>query len=317
MASQLYEPTFFLLKRRTPASDSAHLLGRVICQYQDPTLDYTPESPSESLTSATFAKFLMGVQHDDTAQFKARASQDKNLWAKMKGLLSLSSNSAEGGTTEVISPRITTRRLRLEAEYFKALKANPEVRRKILEMCPVGGKAVYLVVGTMSIQTAAFKMAGRQRNSANASGVLPVGAAASAAAASAGIPFPPQGIPNPEIGLDRSDSSDWTMDFSATAVGEGEEADEGLEEVFAVSCKAITRDWHGFGSNFNVKKKRPEYRGGLHFGRSDDSNSDEESDDDAEVEKVAAQNLSLTEIKADLFEKESVILNPVPGSALS
>lgn len=313
----LHEPTFFLLKRRIPASDSAHLLGRVIRKYQDPTSDYTPKSPSESLTRATFDEFLLGVQYDDTAHFTARASQDEKLWARIRGLLSFSSSTAEGGTTEVISPRITTRRLRLEADYFNALKANPEARRKLLEMCPVGGKAVYLVVGTMSIQTATFKRTGTLRDNTDVSSVLPIGAAASTAAASVGIPFDPQAVPNPEIGVQHLNSSDWTMDSSATATGVDGEADEGAEEVFAISCKAVSRDWQGFGSDFRVKEKRPEYRGGQHFGKNDDSNSDEESDDNEEVETLAAQNLSLTEISAELFEKESVVLNPVPGSAPS
>ena len=317
MAPQLYEPTFFPLKRRIPASESAHLLGRIIRQYQDPNLDYTPESPSKSLTPATFEKFLLGVQYDDTAQFNARASLDGSLWATIKGLLSFSSTSAEAGTTEIVAPRIITRRLKLESDYFNALKATPEARRKILEMCPVGGKAVYLIVGTMSIQTATFKTTGTRRNNTNVSGTLPMGAAASATAASSGIPLPPQAIPNPEVGLERSNSSDWTMDFSATARGKDGEIDEGAEEVFAISCKAVRRDWQGFGGDLKMKEKRLEYRGGQHFGNSRDSESDEGSDDDAEGEMLAAQNLSLTGIGAELFEKESVIFNPVPGPTLA
>ena len=316
MASHFYEPAFFLLKRRIPALDSGQLLGRIIQQYQDPSFDYTPESPSESLTAATFQKYLLGVQHDDTAHFKAQASQDEKLWTKIAGLLSFSATSADGGTTEIISPRITTRRLKLETDYFNALKANPEARRKILEMCPVGGKPVYLIVGTMSIQTATFKKTGTHRNNTDASSVLPVGAAATAAAASAGMPISPQAVPNPEIGVQRSNSSDWKMDFSATARGENGEADEGAEEVFAISCKAVTRDWQGFGSGLKMKTKRPEYRGGQHFGGDDDSGADNESDDDAELERLAAQDLSLGQVRANLLEKEPVILNPVPGSSI-
>ncbi|KAL8994422.1 MAG: hypothetical protein Q9169_005609 [Polycauliona sp. 2 TL-2023] len=314
MAPQLYEPTFFVLKRRIPASDSLHLLGRVIHHYQDPTFDYTPESPSESLTALTFDKFLLGVQHDDTAHFKAQASLDETLWAKVGALLSISSNSAQGGTTEVISPRITTRRLKLETDYLNALKADPQVRRKMLEMCPVGGSPAYLIVGTMSIQTATFSSSGTQHHNTTASSELPIGAAATAAAVSAGIPLAPHAAPDPEIGVQRSNSSDWTMEFSATATGKDGEADESAEEVFAIACKAVTRDWQGFGSDVKLKGKRPEYRGGQHFGNNDDSNADEDSDNDTEAETAAAQNLKLTEVGAEAFQKHSVLFNPVPDS---
>ncbi|KAL8661919.1 MAG: hypothetical protein Q9168_008334 [Polycauliona sp. 1 TL-2023] len=318
MTPQPYEPTFFLLKRRIPASDSTNLLGRVIRQYQDPTLDYTPESPSESLTAAAFEKYLLGAQHDDTAHFRAGASLDGTLWARMGALLSFSSTSAQGGTTDVISPRITTRRLKREAEYFKALKAIPLLRRQILDMCPVGGDAVYLIVGTMSIQTATFSSSGtRQRNLA-ASSEMPVGVAASATAASAGIPLTSDAVPNPEMGVQRSNTSDWTMEFSATAMGDDGEAREDAEEVFAIACKAIRRDWQGFGSDVKLKGKRPEYRGGQHFGTNDESdNNNEDSDNDSEAETLAAENLNLTEVGAQVFPKESVVLNPVAGSAFS
>ena len=299
-----------------PASESANLLGRLISHYQDPTLDYTPELPSATLTPATFQKFLQGVQYDDAAHFTAQTSRDDRVWAKMLGLLSLSSTSAEGGTTEVVSPRIIIRRIKLEADYFKALKDIPDARGKILEMCTVGGKA-YLVVGTMSIQTATFKRTGMRRNDTDVSGSLPVGAAAGAAAASAGLPLPPDAVPNAEMGVQRSNSSDWTMEFSATAMGANGEPDEAAEEVFAIACKEVNRDWSGFGKDVKVKKKRPEYRGGQHFGNNEDSDSDAESDDDAEAKALAIGGLRLTDVRAGSFERDTIIFNPFPGSALS
>jgi hypothetical protein len=41
-------------------SESGSLLGRVIRRYEDPTLDYTPESPSAALTPDVFSRFLLG-----------------------------------------------------------------------------------------------------------------------------------------------------------------------------------------------------------------------------------------------------------------
>jgi hypothetical protein len=143
------------------------------------------------------------VQHDDGAYFKAKASRDDKLWAKMKGLLSLSSNSAEGGITEITSTRITTRRLKLESDYFNALKGVPEARRKMLDMCPVGGKT-YLIVGTMSIQTATFKSTGTQRHCSSISSALPI----SAAAGAAGVPLLLSRVLDPQVGVQISNSSD-------------------------------------------------------------------------------------------------------------
>jgi hypothetical protein len=215
------EPTFYLLKRRLPASESAHLLGRVVQEYQDPTFDYTPEEPSKSLTPETFNEFLLGVQHEKSAHITSRASQDAKLWARLKGLLLMSSSSAAGGSTEVTSPEITTRRIKRETDYFKALKMVPEVRRKVLEMCPLGGK-VYLIVGTMSIQTAEFKLTGNRHNNATIAGTLPVGGVASAAAASGGVPLL-TGTANAQVGGQQTNSVDSTMEFSVDSTDPDEE----------------------------------------------------------------------------------------------
>ena len=107
------------------------------------------------------------------------------------------------------------------------------------------------------------------------------------------------------------------MNFSATAVGEDGEADEAAEEVFAIACKEVTRDWQGFGNDVKMKAKRPEYRGGQHFGQDDDSDSDVESGDDEGAETLAAQGLSLADPRSGVFDPKSTISNPAPDSALS
>jgi hypothetical protein len=177
---------------------------------------------------------------------------------KAQGPFSLSSEFVEGGSTIVTSLRITTRRLKLEVDYFKSLKSVSEVRRKTLEMCSVGEK-VYLIVGTMSIQTAMFKQTVIKRSNTAVAGSLPVGAVAIAAAASGGITLP-VGAANAELGAERSSSADWTMKFTATTTGSEGEKDGGAEEVFAIACKEITRDWHGLGTDVKMRVKRPEYR---------------------------------------------------------
>lgn len=69
--------------------------------------------------------------------------------------------------------------------------------------------------------------------------------------------------------------------------------------------------WQGFDKDVKMKAKRPEYRAGQHFG---DGNfdSDEEDDDDDEVEKLAARGVNLAETASEVFEAESVVLNPLP-----
>lgn len=305
MASHSHEPTFFLLKRRLPAAESLHLLGRIVRQYQNPTSDYIPreQTPSEVLTEETFARFLMGVQHDDSAHFKAQASRDDKLWGKIKGLLSLSSNLVEGGTTEVTSSRITTRRLKLEERYFKELKAVPQARKELLEMCPVGGKA-YLIVGTMSIQTARFTTTGTRHQSTKAHGSLPVDKIAQAA----GVPmFGSVGL-TPEAGIQHSTSSGWTMDFSTKMA----EDDDDAFEVFAISCKEVTRGWGGFGKDVIMNRKRPEYRGGQRFGPDEDESDEDEDEENAEI--LAAESLTLKEPPFDGLLGDTFLLNPLPST---
>jgi hypothetical protein len=290
MAPQSYEPKFFLLKRRLPASESANLLGRVVQRYQDPTRDFTPDSPAGSVTAEVFKTFLLGVQYDTDAILKAHAARNDGFRAKLSGLLSFSADSAEGGSTTVESPRVITRRLKLEKDYFDALKAVPDVRRKILEMCPVGDK-VYLIVGTMSAQTAKFEQTAAQTTGTSVSGSLqlPLSVAMSVGA----MPHLDT-VTSPEAGTNHSESSGWSMKFSSTAIGEDGNSGE-AEEVFAVACREISRSWRDLGQDVKMKTKPPEYRGGQHFGAEEDSDSADEDDANEEMEAFAAGGLHLLE----------------------
>jgi hypothetical protein len=292
--SQSYEPTFFLLKRRLPASESAKILGRVVRRYEDPTLSYTPESPSQCLTEQTFKTFLLGTQFDTDAHLKTQASRKDGLLVALSGLLSVSNSAAHGGSTVVESPCITTRRLKREEDYFNTLKAVPQVRRKLLEMCPVGDK-MYLVVGTMSVQRARFNRTDSQSKSIGVSGSLPLGIAASAAAlAAGGVVLPLDSLPDPAAETKHSNSTHTSTAFSSVAVGDDGDLED-AEEVFAVACKEITRSWRGLGQDLKLKPRHPEYRGGQHFGQGDDETSDDEDDMDEEIEAMAAEGLELLE----------------------
>ncbi|KAK4186667.1 hypothetical protein QBC35DRAFT_500641 [Podospora australis] len=285
-----YEPTFFLLKRRLPPSESANLLGRVIRRYQDPTLAYSPESPAKALTADVYEKFLLEPQHDDFAVLTARQTSDKTRFFKFLG--TLSSSEASAASTTITSPRIITRRLKNEGVYFEKLKGVPETRRKLLEMCPVGDK-VYLVVGTMSISSAQFSMDSYQQKSKTLGVQIPVGMIASAAvAAGTGIPLPPgvaaEFIPDAEGGVKRDEGRGYGASFSV----ESEK-----EEVFAIAVKVIRRTWKGLGGELKVGTRQPEYRGGQHFAEIDDADSESERDDEAEdeeaMEEIAAQGLEM------------------------
>jgi len=173
------------------------------------------------------------------------------------------------------------------------MKAVPEVRRKILEMCPVGRKA-YLVVGTMSIHKGVFKRTGVYRTGNNISASVPLGIVASAAVAAAGLPLPPNIIPDPEAGTEHSNTSQWVMASTITATGENGEPDPTAEEVFAIACKEVSRDWRGLGSDLKMKAKRTEYRGGQYFRKDDELDSEDESDDES-FEIIAAEELCLAD----------------------
>ncbi|PMD44532.1 hypothetical protein L207DRAFT_509254 [Hyaloscypha variabilis F] len=289
MSPQSYEPRFFLLKRRLPASESAHLLGRVVQRYQDPTVDYTPNSPSESVSAEIFNSFLLGVQYDTDAVLKAQASRNDGVRAKLSGLLSFSTASVSGGSTIVESPCIITRRLKRENNYFEALKAIPEIRREILDMCPVGQK-VYLIVGTMSAQRARFEHNVTQSKTTSVSGSLkpPLSIALSMGAPHANA------LTAPEASSRYSDSSEWAMKFCSTAIGEDGVSSEG-EEVFAVACKEISRGWGGLGHDVKLKPKSLEYRGGQHYGTEEESDASDEDEADEAKEALAAQGLNLLE----------------------
>ena len=291
MSPHSYQPKFFLLKRRLPASESAHLLGRVVQRYQDPTVDFTPNSPAETLTAEIFQSFLLGVQYDTDAILKAQASRNDGIRTKLSGLVSLSTTSVEGGSTIVESPCIIARRLKREKAYFEALKAIPKVRREVLDMCPVGHK-VYLIVGIMSAQSAKFerKMTQSKSTSVSASLKPPLSVALSVGAPHA------NGITAPEASSSFSDSSEWAMKFSSAAVGEAGSSVE-AEEVFAVACKEISCGWGGIGHDVKLKVKSPEYRGGQHYGTEEESDASDEDEADEEKEALAAQGLSLVEVE--------------------
>lgn len=256
------ESKFLVLKTPLPPSVSANILGRVVQRYDDLLRNYTPESPTTTLTPAQFDHFVV-VQHRDDAHFTAQASSTSSAFAGFFARASASTTSE--ATATVTGPRVTTRQLQFQTDYLTALKANPAVRRKLLDMCPVN-ETVYLVVGTMSARSAKFErwtLAGRNTGGG---AKLPVRAMAGAAALAAGVPLV---TPDLEAGLERSRLAGVTASF----IMEDED-----EQVFAVACRVIKRTWRGLGNDLRVGTRQPEYTGGLHFGS--DSDSDDSEDEE-------------------------------------
>lgn len=149
----------------------------------------------------------------------------------------------------------------------------------MLDMCPVGGK-IYLVVGTMSFHTAEVKQSGTRSKARNAEADVPLG---KVVAAAGGLPYPTGEVGSVQIDTEHSASSDWTMGSTVTAGGESEDA----EEVSAVACRVVRRDWAGLGTDVKFTENTPDYRGGQHFRKA--------SSDDEDEEEVDAQDLMLTE----------------------
>ncbi|KLU89525.1 hypothetical protein MAPG_08496 [Magnaporthiopsis poae ATCC 64411] len=274
MAPEPQELKFFLLKRRLPAPESATVLGQIVKNFLSPTSDYTPQSPEKTLTPDIWSSFLLEEQTDHDAHITASSSKDRSFWTRVKAVAAVNAHDAQGGSSEISSPSITVRGLKRESAYLAALKSVPEVRREMLRLCPVGGKA-YLVVGTMSFQTAAVKRAGNREVGAGASATVPVGGELAA-------------VIGAELGAERSSSAAWTTGYNVKGA-EGKESDGGGQEVFAVACKEISRGLLGLGKDIKLKDRQPEYRGGVHFGSDDSSESDEEEDEDEELPSPADQ----------------------------
>ena len=275
-------PVFYLLKHSLSASEAANILGQIVLHIDDPTFEFVPTSPVACLGPDVFKTFLQEPHHDEDALYTAASSKDQSLLASVRSLFSMSSSREEDGSVELGSERITIRRLKRDMEYFKELKKNPDVRRKLLEMCPVG-KKIYLVVGTMGFQSASLKRTGMQRHESKAAGSLPTGAAI-AALSGGTIAFGEAGTV--EVSGGHARSAEWTIE-SKVAACDAEDGDKS-DVVFAVSYRVITRNWKRLGSDIKMKIKA-EQRSGLHFGaRDSEEDSDEESDDE-EAEIQAAE----------------------------
>jgi len=311
MAPATDEPIFFYLKRHLPPPDGTNLLGRVISDYRDPTRDSTPICPSSTLTppGPAFEDFLLAPQYIDHARLVAQTTCASHR--HLAFLARRSASSATDGTTTVTSARITTRRLQHETDYFARLKAVPDVRRQLLTMCDVGDE-VYLVVGTMSLQTGTFHSTTLTRRSTNTGAIVPLALAASAAAIGVGAPLPFAGevVPDAEASVGRVNTTRLTESFSI-----GGEGEDGGEKVFAIACRVVTRTLLGVGKDMRIGGRQPEYTGGRHFGIED---RDEESDQESmeaelgeEAEASLAQGLNLIDDELVVFEEdEGIVFHP-------
>jgi len=292
MAPETGPLKFLALKTPLSPSESANLLGRVVLSYNDLHHGHTPESPAATLTPTQFARFV-DVRHSDDATFTAHASASSSGFLDVFARASAATTAT--GNVTVTAPRVTTRQLRPQVDYFAALKADPTVRDKLLEMCPVND-TVYLIVGTMSAQYARFERTTLSGRNTNGGVTLPIGALASAATIAAGVPIvTPEllggTIPDLKAGIKRERLEGGTATFIMPPSEEGDG-----EQVFAVACRVVKRTWRGLGKEVRVRPRQPEYSGGLHFGSndSDDSENEDSSDDETEADKIAlAEGLEL------------------------
>ncbi len=293
MAPTTQEPIFVVLKHRLTACEGANILGRVIHNYQDPTYNYTPASPREALTAPgpAFSDFLLNPQYDYNARLTAHATQSSSH--HLKFLTHVTRSTTSEGNTSVISPCVTTRRLKLEADYLSALKSLPDVRRKLLKMCTFGSPT-YLVVGTMSAESASIQRTARTQRAGGGGVAVPLALAASAATAVAGVllPVPGELLPDAEAGVNRANSAVTTAAFRI-GTGEGETA-AGREEVFAIACKVIRRSLASLGVDVRVQEAQPLYEGAQHFGGEEgDDLARREEDLGEEEEALLVEGLEL------------------------
>jgi hypothetical protein len=176
------------------------------------------------------------------------------------------------------------------------MKSLPEVRAELLDMLPRGGK-VYMIVGTMTFDSADIKHSGSRTKNSQADGRVPV---LQAAAAASGIPIPVSGG-TVEIAGAKADSSDWTVKSSTVD-----------EEVFAVEYRVITRDWGGYGGEPKFRDSIPDFQGGLTYGAGDEE-EDDEDEDGAFDEEASVLEEGITSRDAGLFLGREAVLDPGTG----
>jgi hypothetical protein len=285
------EPTFFVLKRRLPATETPHMLGRLVAHFYSPLDNCTPESPRKLLPGLISSSEYFTDERD--ANLILKDMKDNSLRARLEGLLSVSHTSSSSGQLRLQSTLVRTWRLKNYRDVSLEILNTDEVRQKLPKLVPIGGKA-YFITGIMTCVNAEIKHGGDNITTNNAEIRLPV---AAIAAAAAGAPITTN-LGSIALGHDQAHKGNWV--FEATGKG---------EEVFAVEYRLVKRDWVGFGK-VGVREADLRRMPGLKFG-----GGEEEIEDSAPEEKVVitdeglnSKNAGKERGKQAIFDKETNFL---------
>ena len=302
--SMAKEPTYFLLKRRLPAS--VDLLGRITDSFQDPTGgSYTPEHPS----SLIGAEEILETK-ETKFELNAKSTQHQSRGARLCELLQSQKSTSSDSSLYVDSPQVTSRHLTQYRKVFERLKNVDEIRDELQDVLPVGGQA-YMIVGTMSINNALAERHG------HASRELDMDASLPTVDTLTGIPT---GTDISSVGTSASkkSSNHWTLNSRTDGW-----------ETFAVQYRVIKRSWGGFGKRAIFTNREPEYQGNLTYGNNDatigegygfmEAEEDEDSQDDeadvvAEIseEVISLEDAPMDRGKAPILDAELGLLYYLP-----
>jgi hypothetical protein len=239
------------------------MLGRIVSDFYSPLNKFTPESPTSLLPELISSS--MYSTDENNATLVLNSTKHGSLRACLEGLLSLSTTSSRGEQLSLSSTLVRTWRLANFENVFSELVNTEEVRRKLSEIVPIGGKA-YFVMGVMTCFNANVTYAKSSDVGVSGEVNIPV---AKIAAAATGVPLLIDGE-GLALGIDQSRNK--SRDLTATASG---------EEVFAVEYRVVRRSWAGLGKRVVLRDDNLQTKAGLKFGGSgDEKDEDEEGIDD-------------------------------------
>ncbi|TAQ86722.1 hypothetical protein B7494_g4953 [Chlorociboria aeruginascens] len=286
------QPIFYILKRRLPAGEGPHLLGRVVQHFQDPGASYTPEKPSEVFE---LSKIL--ETKETPFLIDAKSTKDDALRSRLFSLLAFNRTSAGEQELHLEAKTVIKRSLTNYKRVFNGMKAVEEVRKELLEMLPRGGKA-YMIVGIMAFDRADMKHSGQRSKGRVVKGSAPV---AQVAGGVLGVPLPNNSAGRADLESESARSSDWAVQSSTED-----------EEVFAIEYRVITRDWGGYGNDLEYRDSIPSFQGGLTYhGEDTDDDDDDEDVDFNDTSHVSDKGLSLR--TNDRFQGKSPVLDTETG----
>ena len=228
-----------------------------------------PSSPNDSIISTS--EIFTTTESD--FQLKVSKSKDSALRSRLYRLLSLDYSSSNLDEIEINTPTLTHRRLTNHKRVFEKLKADPEVKRDLRDMLPIG-RTAYMVVGLVEIDCASINRSKQTTKGSENSVTLPV---VDVALAAASVPVSLGGIGDVEV------ENETTRSYNSVTTSITED-----KEIIAFEYRLIRRSLGGWGRQVVYRDSIPKTKAGLTFGASEvDEEDTEDDEDDLEILDLA------------------------------